>query len=65
MVKIKPPNISESTEREMAEFFMKTSIPRILATIEKGEMEVRNGKLEWVKNENESSNRDNSQHRRK
>lgn len=27
---VKPPKISEQTLKEMAEFFMKTSIPRIL-----------------------------------
>ncbi|GIN86952.1 hypothetical protein J6TS2_33380 [Heyndrickxia sporothermodurans] len=27
----KPPNISEETMREMAAFFLKTSIPRIIA----------------------------------
>ncbi len=27
---IKPPNISEETKLEMAKFFMKTSVPRIL-----------------------------------
>jgi hypothetical protein len=27
---LKPPNISEETLKEMAEFFMKTSVPRIL-----------------------------------
>ncbi|MFP7444319.1 hypothetical protein SFC50_11525 [Bacillus infantis] len=30
-IEIKPPDISESTMKEMAQFFMKTSIPRILA----------------------------------
>ncbi|MFE4523457.1 hypothetical protein ACFRCQ_15310 [Cytobacillus firmus] len=29
-VEVKQPNISESTMREMAKFFMKTSIPRII-----------------------------------
>jgi hypothetical protein len=29
---------SEETKRKMAEFFMKTSIPRILAAIERGEL---------------------------
>ncbi|MFJ7681637.1 hypothetical protein [Peribacillus butanolivorans] len=28
---VKPPNISEETMREITKFFMKTSIPRILA----------------------------------
>lgn len=30
-IKINPPQISEETQRKMLEFFMKTSIPRILA----------------------------------
>jgi len=29
-VKVRPPQISEQTLREMTEFFMRTSIPRIL-----------------------------------
>lgn len=29
-VDIKPPNISDETMKEMAKFFMKTSIPRIV-----------------------------------
>ncbi|MGG0284098.1 hypothetical protein ABEY41_03005 [Peribacillus butanolivorans] len=32
---VKPPNISEETMREIAKFFMKTSIPRILAARQK------------------------------
>jgi hypothetical protein len=28
---VKPPQISEETMKEMAKFFMKTSIPRIIA----------------------------------
>ncbi|MDO6634123.1 hypothetical protein [Bacillus thuringiensis] len=29
-IRVKPPQISERTHREMTEFFMRTSIPRIL-----------------------------------
>jgi len=29
--KINPPNISDETMKEMVKFFMKTSIPRIIA----------------------------------
>jgi hypothetical protein len=29
---------SEETKRKMVEFFMKTSVPRILAAIERGEL---------------------------
>lgn len=28
---VKPPQISEETKKEMAKFFMRTSIPRIIA----------------------------------
>ncbi|CDQ17977.1 hypothetical protein [Halobacillus karajensis] len=28
---IKPPKISEDTMKEMAKFFMKTSVPRVIA----------------------------------
>ncbi len=34
-VEIKQPNISESTMKEMAKFFMKTSIPRIIESEKK------------------------------
>ncbi|MFY2154669.1 hypothetical protein ACOSZF_03125 [Cytobacillus firmus] len=34
-VNIKPPNISEKTMKEMAKFFMKTSIPRIIESEKK------------------------------
>lgn len=34
-VKVTPPNISEETLKEMTKFFMKTSIPRIIATEKK------------------------------
>jgi hypothetical protein len=30
-IKVKPPNISDETMQEMYKFFLKTSIPRILA----------------------------------
>jgi hypothetical protein len=30
-VEVKPPQISEETMKEMAKFFMRTSIPRIIA----------------------------------
>lgn len=30
-IKINPPNISDETMKEMVKFFMKTSIPRIIA----------------------------------
>lgn len=31
MIKVIPPQISEETKKEMAKFFLRTSIPRILA----------------------------------
>jgi hypothetical protein len=34
-VKVTPPDISEETLREMAEFFAKTSLPRIIADMKK------------------------------
>jgi hypothetical protein len=39
-IQVKPPQISEETMKEMARFFMKTSIPRILAAAEKGKRVV-------------------------
>lgn len=38
-LKINQPKISDETMREMAKFFMKTSIPRILADMKKKEGE--------------------------
>lgn len=37
-IQVNSPNISERTMREMSQFFMRTSIPRILELIEKGEL---------------------------
>ncbi|MEK4269919.1 MULTISPECIES: hypothetical protein [Bacillus] len=39
MINITPPQISEETMKEMAKFFMKTSIPRILEAERKGELD--------------------------
>lgn len=41
-LEIKPPNISEETLKEMAKFFMKTSIPRILADMKKKRRKIHN-----------------------
>lgn len=38
-IEIKPPEISEETKQKMIEFFLKTSIPRILAEKKGGEEE--------------------------
>lgn len=38
-MEIKPPLISESTQKEMAKFFMRTSIPRIIAAQKEKEAE--------------------------
>lgn len=38
---VKPPVISEETLKEMAKFFMKTSIPRILAEKKKAREEQK------------------------
>jgi hypothetical protein len=43
------PAISDETMREMTKFFMKTSIPRILAALERGELVLENGNLVRVK----------------
>lgn len=42
-VKVTPPNISKETMREMHQFFLKTSIPRIL---------TENGEIKKIKNYN-------------
>jgi hypothetical protein len=34
-IKVTPPNITEETLKEMADFFYKTSLPRIIADIKK------------------------------
>lgn len=42
---IHPPNISEETMKEMKKFFMKTSIPRIIAAeLKKGG--IHNGRID-------------------
>lgn len=41
--KINPPNISDETMKEMVKFFMKTSIPRIIA-YEKEQKRNKNNK---------------------
>jgi hypothetical protein len=43
-MEIKEPKIPEETKKEMAKFFWKTSIPRILAEIEKKEEMMRTSK---------------------
>jgi hypothetical protein len=43
------PAISDETLKEMTKFFMKTSIPRILAALERGELILENGNLVRVK----------------
>ncbi|MFD9627881.1 hypothetical protein [Peribacillus muralis] len=40
-IEVKPPNISDSTMKEMKEFFMKTSIPRIILAEKQKTKEVR------------------------
>ncbi|WP_187445332.1 hypothetical protein [Bacillus infantis] len=40
-IEIQPPNISASTMKEMAQFFMKTSIPRIIANRKKARRLVK------------------------
>jgi hypothetical protein len=51
------PAISDETMKEMTKFFMKTSIPRILAALERGELVLENGNLVRAKevNENETA----------
>lgn len=39
--KIKPPNIPIETQKQMYEFFLKTSIPRILEEQKRKEMEAQ------------------------
>jgi hypothetical protein len=46
---INRPAISDETMKEMTKFFMKTSIPRILAALERGELIWENGQLVRVK----------------
>ncbi|OAT74527.1 hypothetical protein [Parageobacillus thermoglucosidasius] len=43
---------SKKAQRNMVEFFMKTSIPRILAALDRGELVWENGKLVRVKEVN-------------
>jgi hypothetical protein len=43
------PAISDETLKEMTKFFMKTSIPRILVALERGELILENGNLVRVK----------------
>ncbi|RBP89359.1 hypothetical protein DFO70_1116 [Cytobacillus firmus] len=38
-IEIKPPQISENTMKEMAKFFMRTSIPRIIEAERKKKLE--------------------------
>jgi hypothetical protein len=52
------PAISDETLKEMTKFFMKTSIPRILAALERGELILENGNLVRVKEVTQSENRD-------
>lgn len=42
-VEVKPPQISEETKKSMLEFFMKTSIPRILADYKAEQVEKSKG----------------------
>jgi hypothetical protein len=46
---INRPAISDETMKEMTNFFMKTSIPRILAALDRGELVWENGQLVRVK----------------
>ncbi|MFC7060777.1 hypothetical protein [Halobacillus seohaensis] len=39
---VKPPKISDKTMKEMAEFFMKTSVPRIIEKRKKEKEEKEN-----------------------
>jgi hypothetical protein len=54
------PAISDETLKEMTKFFMKTSIPRILAALERGELILENGNLVRVKEVTQSENRESS-----
>jgi hypothetical protein len=53
---INRPAISDETMKEMTKFFMKTSIPRILAALDRGELVWENGQLVRVKEVNAHAN---------